>query len=341
MPDVSERPRVFSGIQPTADSFHLGNYLGAVRHWVALQDTHDAFYCVVDLHAITAGHDPALLRQRTRVAAAQLYAVGLDPERSTLFVQSQVPEHPQLAWVLGCITGFGEASRMTQFKDKSQKQGNERASVGLFTYPVLQAADILLYQANAVPVGEDQRQHLELSRDLAQRFNSLFGATFTVPAPHIVKDTAKITDLQDPTAKMSKSSSSPAGIIDLLDDPARSAKKIRSAVTDTGREIVFDAETKPGVSNLLTIYSALSGRAIDDLVAAFAGRGYGDLKKELAEVVTEFVRPIQERTRTYLDDPAQLDKLLAAGAEKARSVAGETLRSAYERVGFFPPVRGE
>ncbi|CCH15937.1 tryptophan--tRNA ligase [Micromonospora lupini] len=341
MPDVSERPRVFSGIQPTADSFHLGNYLGAVRHWVALQDTHDAFYCVVDLHAITAGHDPALLRQRTRVAAAQLFAVGLDPERSTLFVQSQVPEHPQLAWVLGCITGFGEASRMTQFKDKSQKQGNERASVGLFTYPVLQAADILLYQANAVPVGEDQRQHLELSRDLAQRFNSLFGATFTVPAPHIVKDTAKITDLQDPTAKMSKSSSSPAGIIDLLDDPARSAKKIRSAVTDTGREIVFDAETKPGVSNLLTIYSALSGRGIDDLVAAFAGRGYGDLKKELAEVVTEFVRPIQERTRTYLDDPAQLDKLLAAGAEKARSVAGATLRSAYERVGFFPPVRGE
>ncbi|MCX5069160.1 tryptophan--tRNA ligase [Micromonospora lupini] len=341
MPDVSERPRVFSGIQPTADSFHLGNYLGAVRHWVALQDTHDAFYCVVDLHAITAGHDPALLRQRTRVAAAQLFAVGLDPERSTLFVQSQVPEHPQLAWVLGCITGFGEASRMTQFKDKSQKQGNERASVGLFTYPVLQAADILLYQANAVPVGEDQRQHLELSRDLAQRFNSLFGATFTVPAPHIVKDTAKITDLQDPTAKMSKSSSSPAGIIDLLDDPARSAKKIRSAVTDTGREIVFDAETKPGVSNLLTIYSALSGRGIDDLVAAFAGRGYGDLKKELAEVVAEFVRPIQERTRTYLDDPAQLDKLLAAGAEKARSVAGATLRSAYERVGFFPPVRGE
>ncbi|MEU8087284.1 tryptophan--tRNA ligase [Micromonospora sp. NPDC049101] len=341
MSDVPARPRVFSGIQPTADSFHLGNYLGAVRHWVALQETHDAFYCVVDLHAITAGHDPALLRQRTRVAAAQLFAVGLDPERSTLFVQSQVPEHPQLAWVLGCITGFGEASRMTQFKDKSQKQGNERASVGLFTYPVLQAADILLYQANAVPVGEDQRQHLELSRDLAQRFNSLFGPTFTVPAPHIVKDTAKITDLQDPTAKMSKSSSSPAGIIDLLEDPARSAKKIRSAVTDTGREIVFDAETKPGVSNLLTIHSALSGRGIDELVAAFAGRGYGDLKKELAEVVADFVRPVQERTRAYLDDPAQLDKLLASGAEKARAVAAATLHSTYERVGFFPPVRGE
>ncbi|KXK58106.1 MULTISPECIES: tryptophan--tRNA ligase [Micromonospora] len=341
MSDAPARPRVLSGIQPTADSFHLGNYLGAVRHWVALQDSHDAFYCVVDLHAITAGHDPAVLHQRTRRAAAQLLAVGIDPERSTLFVQSQVPEHPQLAWILGCITGFGEAGRMTQFKDKSQKQGSDRASVGLFTYPILQAADILLYQADAVPVGEDQRQHLELSRDLAQRFNTTFGATFTVPAAHIVKDTAKITDLQEPRAKMSKSSSAPGGIIDLLEDPARSAKKIRSAVTDTGREIVFDAEAKPGIANLLTIYSALSGRGIDDLVGAYAGKGYGDLKKDLAEVVAEFVRPIQARTQGYLDDPAQLDKLLATGAEKARAVAGATLRTAYERVGFFPPVRGE
>ncbi|MEU1808544.1 tryptophan--tRNA ligase [Micromonospora sp. WMMD1076] len=341
MSDVPARPRVFSGIQPTADSFHLGNYLGALRHWVALQDSHDAFYCVVDLHAITAGHDPKVLKRRSRLAAAQLFALGLDPERSTLFVQSQVPEHSQLAWVLGCITGFGEAGRMTQFKDKSQKQGSERASVGLFTYPILQAADILLYQTNAVPVGEDQRQHLELSRDLAQRFNSLFGSTFTVPSPHIVKDTAKITDLQDPTAKMSKSSSSPAGIIDLLEDPARSAKKIRSAVTDTGREIVFDAEGKPGVTNLLTIYSALSGRSVDDLVAAYDGKGYGDLKKDLAEVVRDFVTPIQERTNAYLNDPAQLDKLLARGAEKARPVAAGTLRDAYERVGFFPPVRFE
>ncbi|PTA45663.1 tryptophan--tRNA ligase [Micromonospora sp. RP3T] len=339
MSDVPARPRVFSGIQPTADSFHLGNYLGALRHWVALQDSHDAFYCVVDLHAITAGHDPKVLRQRTRVAAAQLLALGIDPERSTLFVQSQLPEHPQLAWVLGCITGFGEAGRMTQFKDKAQKQGSDRASVGLFTYPILQAADILLYQAHAVPVGEDQRQHLELSRDLAQRFNSLFGPTFRVPVPHIVKDTAKIVDLQDPTAKMSKSFSAPAGIIDLLEDPARSAKKIRSAVTDTGREIVFDAEGKPGISNLLTIYSALSGRGIDDLVAAYDGRGYGDLKKDLAEVVREFVTPIQERTNGYLDDPAQLDKLLARGAEKARAVAVDTLRTAYERVGFLPPAR--
>jgi tryptophanyl-tRNA synthetase len=337
--DATPRPRVLSGIQPTADSFHLGNYLGAVRNWVAMQETHDTFYCVVDLHAITMGHDPVQLRQRTRLSAAQLLAAGLDPERCTLFVQSQVPEHPQLSWVLSCITGFGEASRMTQFKDKSAKQGAERASVGLFTYPILQAADILLYQADAVPVGEDQRQHLELTRDLAQRFNTLFGKTFTVPAPFIVRDTAKITDLQEPTAKMSKSASSPAGIIELLEDAARSAKKIRSAVTDTGREIIFDPAAKPGVSNLLTIYSALTGRTIEDLVAAYDGKGYGDLKKDLAEVVVEFVRPMQERTRAYLDDPAQLDKLLAIGAEKARAVAVETLRTAYDRVGFLAPTR--
>ena len=332
------QPRVLSGIQPTADSFHLGNYLGAVRNWVTMQDTYDAFYCVVDLHAITAGHEPALLRQRTRVSAAQLLASGLDPERCTLFVQSQVPEHAQLAWVLSCITGFGEASRMTQFKDKSSKQGADRASVGLFTYPILQAADILLYLADAVPVGEDQRQHLELTRDLAQRFNTTYGPTFVVPQPYILRETAKITDLQQPTAKMSKSASSPAGVVDLLDDPAKSAKKIRSAVTDTGREIIFDPEAKPGVSNLLTIYSALTGRSIDDLVGAYAGKGYGDLKKDLAEVLTGWVRPIQERTRAYLDDPAQLDKLLAIGAEKARAVASETLKTVYDRVGFLAPA---
>jgi tryptophanyl-tRNA synthetase len=340
MPDLAtERPRVLSGIQPTADSFHLGNYLGALRNWVSLQDTHDAFYCVVDLHAITAGHDPAVLRRRTRISAAQLLALGLDPERCTLFVQSQVPEHAQLAWVLGCITGFGEASRMTQFKDKSSKQGTDRASVGLFTYPVLQAADILLYQADAVPVGEDQRQHLELTRDLAQRFNTTFGTAFTVPEPYIVKGTAKITDLQDPTAKMSKSASSPNGIVELLDDPKVSAKKIRSAVTDTGREISFDPAGKPGVSNLLTIYSALSGQSIEDLVTAYEGKGYGDLKKDLAVVVADFAAPVQERTRGYLDDPAQLDKLLGIGAEKARSVSSVTLRNVYDRVGFLPRVQ--
>jgi tryptophanyl-tRNA synthetase len=337
-PSVSTaRPRVLSGIQPTADSFHLGNYLGALRNWVAMQETHDTFYCVVDLHAITAGHDPALLRKRTRVSAAQLLAVGLDPERCTLFVQSHVPQHAQLGWVMGCITGFGEASRMTQFKDKSQKQGADRSSVGLFTYPILQAADILLYQADAVPVGEDQRQHLELTRDLAQRFNTTFGATFTVPAPYIIKDTAKITDLQEPTAKMSKSASSAAGLVELLEDPARAAKKIKSAVTDTGREIIFDQAAKPGISNLLTIYSALTGREIPDLVAAYDGKGYGDLKKDLAEVVVELLRPIQQRTNAYLEDPAQLDKLLAIGADKARTVAAATLSTVYDRIGFLAP----
>ncbi|WP_045740205.1 MULTISPECIES: tryptophan--tRNA ligase [Actinoplanes] len=339
MSDSVRRPRVLSGIQPTADSFHLGNYLGAVRNWVPMQDTHDAFYCVVDLHAITMGHDPAVLRQRSRVSAAQLLAVGLDPERCTLFVQSHVPEHAQLSWVLSCITGFGEANRMVQFKDKSAKAGQDSTTVGLFTYPILQAADILLYQADQVPVGEDQRQHLELTRDLAQRFNTRFGKTFTVPSPHIVKDTAKIADLQDPSIKMSKSASSPNGIIELLEDPARSAKKIKSAVTDTGRDILYDVENKPGVSNLLTIYAALTARTIDDLLEAYDGRGYGDLKKDLAEVLVEFVKPLQERTRFYLDDPAQLDKVLAVGAEKARAVSAATLAQAYENVGFLSPAR--
>jgi tryptophanyl-tRNA synthetase len=334
------RPRVLSGIQPTADSFHFGNYLGALRHWVAMQETHDCFYCVVDLHAITMGHDPELLRRRTRVSVAQLLAVGVDPARSTLFVQSHVPEHAQLAWVLGCITGFGEANRMTQFKDKSAKEGAASASVGLFTYPVLQAADILLYQADAVPVGEDQRQHLELSRDLAQRFNTRFGETFVVPRPHIVKDTAKIVDLQEPGSKMSKSASSAGGIIDLLEEPARSAKKIRSAVTDTGRDIVFDPENKPGISNLLTIYTALTGRTVADLEAEYAGRGYGDLKKDLGAVVVDFVTPIQKRTEEYLDDPAELDRELARGAAKARSVAAPTLATVYDRIGFLPPAGG-
>ncbi|WP_117212110.1 tryptophan--tRNA ligase [Allorhizocola rhizosphaerae] len=332
------RPRVLSGIQPTADSYHLGNFLGAVRNWVTLQDTHDAFYCVVDLHAITAGHDPKLLRDRTRASVAQLLAVGLDPSRSTLFVQSHVPEHAQLGWVMGCITGFGEASRMTQFKDKSAKQGVEQASVGLFTYPILQAADILLYQADEVPVGEDQRQHIELTRDLAQRFNHRFGQTFTLPKPHIIRETAKIFDLQDPTAKMSKSSSTPNGLIELREDPAKAAKKIKSAVTDTGRDILYDPETKPGVSNLLTIYSALTGRAVDDLVNAYAGKGYGDLKKDLAEVVVGFITPIQQKTNEYLDDPAQLDKVLAIGAEKARAVSAQTLSRVYDRVGFLRPA---
>ncbi|ATE57315.1 tryptophan--tRNA ligase [Actinosynnema pretiosum] len=326
------RPRVLSGIQPTAGSFHLGNYLGALRQWVALQDTHEAFYCVVDLHAITVEQDPKVLRANTRVSAAQLLALGIDPERSALFVQSHVPEHAQLGWVMQCLTGFGEASRMTQFKDKSAR-AESAIGVGLFTYPILQAADILLYQAHHVPVGEDQRQHLELTRDLAQRFNSRFGKTFRLPDPYIVKDTAKIFDLQDPTSKMSKSV--PAGVVELLEDPKRSAKKIRSAVTDTGREIVYDPENKAGVSNLLVIYSALTGRSVDELVADYDGKGYGDLKKDLGEVFTEFVTPVQAKVAEYLADPAELDKVLARGSERAREVASKTLARAYEKVGFL------
>ncbi|WP_258564290.1 tryptophan--tRNA ligase [Streptomyces himalayensis] len=330
------RPRVLSGIQPTAGSFHLGNYLGAVRQWVALQETHDAFYMVVDLHAITVPQDPAELRANTRLAAAQLLAAGLDPERCTLFVQSHVPEHAQLAWVLNCLTGFGEASRMTQFKDKSARQGADRASVGLFTYPILQVADILLYQANEVPVGEDQRQHIELTRDLAERFNGRFGDTFTVPKPYILKETAKIFDLQDPAIKMSKSASTPKGLINLLDEPKTTAKKVKSAVTDTDTVVRYDAENKPGVSNLLTIYSTLTGTGIAELEQKYAGKGYGALKTDLAEVMVDFVTPFRERTEQYLGDPETLDAILAKGAEKARAVAAETLSQAYAKVGFLP-----
>lgn len=333
---ASDRPRVLSGIQPTAGSFHLGNYLGAVRQWVALQESHDAFYMVVDLHAITVPQDPKELSANTRLAAAQLLAAGLDPDRCTLFVQSHVPEHAQLAWVMNCLTGFGEASRMTQFKDKSARQGADRASVGLFTYPVLQVADILLYQANEVPVGEDQRQHIELTRDLAERFNGRFGETFTIPKPYILRETAKIYDLQDPSIKMSKSASTPKGLINLLDEPKATAKKVRSAVTDTDTVIRYDTAEKPGVSNLLTIYSTLTGTSIPELEQQFEGKLYGALKTELAEVVVDFVTPFRDRTQQYLDDPETLDSILAKGAEKARAVAAETLSQAYERVGFLP-----
>ncbi|WP_328640512.1 tryptophan--tRNA ligase [Streptomyces canus] len=333
---ASDRPRVLSGIQPTAGSFHLGNYLGAVRQWVALQESHDAFYMVVDLHAITVPQDPKELTGNTRLAAAQLLAAGLDPERCTLFVQSHVPEHAQLAWVMNCLTGFGEASRMTQFKDKSARQGADSASVGLFTYPILQVADILLYQANEVPVGEDQRQHVELTRDLATRFNGRFGETFTIPKPYILKETAKIYDLQDPSIKMSKSASTPKGLINLLDEPKATAKKVKSAVTDTDTVIRYDAENKPGVSNLLTIYSTLTGTGIPELEQQYEGKLYGALKTDLAEIVVEFVTPFRERTQQYLDDPETLDSILAKGAEKACAVAAETLSQTYEKVGFLP-----
>ena len=327
--------RVLSGIQPTADSFHLGNYLGAIRQWVALQDSYDAFYCVVDLHAITVPQDPAVLRRRTRLAAAQLFGAGLDPKRCTVFVQSHIPEHAELAWVLSCLTGFGEASRMIQFKDKSQKSGADQASVGLFTYPILQAADILLYQTDQVPVGEDQRQHLELTRDLAQRFNHRFGPTFVVPGPYIVKDVAKIADLQDPTVKMSKSSSSPQGIVDVLEDPASIRKKIARAVTDMGAEVLADDEAKPGVTNLLRIYAALTGQSLTGLEQRYAGSGYGAFKKDLAEVVVDALAPVRERTEKMLADEAELDRLLADGADRAREVATSTMALVRERVGFL------
>ena len=329
-------PRVLSGIQPTADSFHLGNYLGAVRQWVSLQDSYDAFYCVVDLHAITLPQDPVLLPHRTRVAAAQLLGAGLDPDRCTLFVQSHVAEHTELAWVLGCMTGFGEASRMTQFKDKSAKDGTDQASVGLFTYPILQAADILLYQADQVPVGEDQRQHLELSRTLAQRFNHRYGQTFVSPQPYILAEVAKIYDLQDPAAKMSKSSSSPQGIIDVLDEPGQIRRKIARAVTDPGSEVRADPEAKPGVTNLLRIYSALSGEPVATLEAKYAGAGYGAFKKDLAEIVVDTFTPIRERTEAILADTDGLDKILADGAARAGHVARGTMAMVRDRVGFVP-----
>lgn len=331
------RPRVLSLIQPTAASLHLGNYLGALRQWVPLQDDHDAFYGVADLHALTVDPDPAELRDKTLRAAAQLIAGGIDPERSTVFVQSHVPEHTQLSWVLSCMTGFGQAGRMTQFKDKSAKAGTEATNVGLFSYPILMAADILIYQADRVPVGEDQRQHLELTRDLAQRFNARHGKTFVVPEPHILKSVGKIQDLQEPTAKMSKSASSPNGIIELLDEERVNVKKIKSAVTDSGREIIFDEENKPGVSNLLTILSALTGDSVESLVDGFAGKGYGDLKGAVADAVTAFATPFRERSLQLIEERTELEKILAAGAERAREVAHATITEVYDKVGLLAP----
>jgi len=325
--------RVLSGIQPTSDSFHLGNYLGAVKQWVALQDGHDTFYCIVDLHALTIETEPALMRKRTLASAAQLIALGISPEKSTLFVQSQVPQHNQLGWLMECMAGFGEASRMTQFKDKSSKLGADSARVGLFTYPMLQAADILLYQADLVPVGEDQRQHIELTRDLAGRFNTRYGQTFTVPDGYILKMAAKINDLQEPTAKMSKSSGSAAGVIEIMDAPEVNAKKIKSSMTDAGNEVRFDEKEKPGISNLLTIHSALSGSSIATLENEFAGKGYGDFKSAVADVVVEYLRPIRAKALELLVDEKLLIDLLHDGAAKARTVATGTLEKAYKNLG--------
>lgn len=330
------RPRTLSGMQPTSDSLHLGNYLGALVNWVGLQEDFDAFYFVADLHSLTVATDPEVIRRRTRVTAAQYLAAGVDPTRSTLFVQSHVPEHTELSWILACQTGFGEAGRMTQFKDKTAK--GHSANVGLFTYPILMAADILLYDAARVPVGEDQRQHLEITRDLATRFNQRFGDTLVVPEAHIVKEGAKIQDLQDPTAKMSKSAATDKGLINLLDEPARSAKKIRSAVTDAEAVVRYDPEHKAGVSNLLTIHSVLSGTPVPELEAHFEGKMYGDLKKETAEVLVEWVTPLRARTLELMDDPAELDRILAAGAARAREVASATIGRVYDAVGLLRPA---
>ena len=338
MTSSSQKPRIFSGIQPTADSFHIGNLLGALREWVKLQEIHDSFFCVVDQHAITIDQDPEILRKRTLVSFAQLLAIGLDPEKCTVFAQSQVAAHSQLSWVLQCQTGFGEAGRMTQFKDKSSKAGNDRSTVGLFTYPILQAADILLYQANGVPVGEDQRQHLELTRDLAQRFNSKFGETFVVPEVLVVKETSRIVDLQDPSAKMSKSS--PSGCVFLLDENKAAEKKIKSAVTDSDAVVRFDELNKPGVSNLLALQKAINNTSIESLESEYEGRGYGDLKKETFEVVLSVIEPIRTRVNELLTDPAELESLMNKGAQKARDAAEPTLNLVYDRIGFPANLQG-
>ncbi len=335
--DAPARPRILSGMQPTSDSLHLGNYLGALVNWVGLQRDFDTYYFVADLHALTVPTEPEVLRRRTRITAAQFIAGGVDPETSAVFCQSHVPQHTELAWVLACQTAMGEMNRMTQFKDKTAKGQN--ANVGLFTYPVLMAADILMYDAAFVPVGEDQRQHLEITRDLAERVNTRFGEVLRVPEPYIVKESAKIMDLQDPTSKMSKTNSTEKGILEMMEDPARLAKKLRSAVTDTGSEIRYDVEGKPGVSNLLVIHSVLSGTAVADLEAEFAGRGYGDLKKAVADVVVEAVTPFRLRMTELLDDPAELDRILARGAERARVVAEATTARVREAVGLLPAGR--
>lgn len=333
---MTAKPRLFSGMQPSADSLQIGNYIGALLQWREMQRTHDAIFCVVDLHAITVAQDPTQLREATRRTAAQYIAAGIDPEQSTLFVQSQVSAHAELAWALNTITGYGEASRMTQFKDKSARHGADATTVGLFAYPVLMAADILLYDAEIVPVGEDQRQHIELTRNLAERFNSRFGETFVVPEAQIQKASAKIYDLQEPTAKMSKSASSEKGVVWLLDEPNVTAKKIKSATTDSEGSVRYDVAEKPGISNLLTIYSALSGTGITALEDQYAGRGYGDFKKDLAEVVTETFAPIRTRVLELLSDPAELDRILAGNADRAAEIANATLARVYDRMGLLP-----
>jgi tryptophanyl-tRNA synthetase len=333
----SSPQRVLSGIQPTSASFHLGNYLGAVKQWVALQEEHEVFYFLADMHSLTLDPPtPEMLTERSRAAAAQLLAAGVDPTRSAVFLQSHVPGHTQLAWIFECLTGYGEAGRMTQFKDKASRGAADRVSVGLLTYPILQAADILIYQANFVPVGDDQRQHIELTRNLAQRFNSRYGESFVVPEAYLPKAAARILDLQDPAAKMSKSLPD-AGTLNLLDDPGVLAKKIKRATTDSETEVRFDPASKPGVSNLLAILAAVTGDPIDKLVDGFAGQGYGTLKNAVADAVVAFAEPFGQRVKELVADPAEIDRVLAAGAERARPVAAATVEDVFRKVGFVPP----
>lgn len=329
------KPRLYSGMQPSADSLQVGNYIGALLQWRDLQEAYDAFFSVVDLHALTQPNDPAELREKTRRTAAQYIAAGIEPAKSTLYVQSHVPAHAELQWILTTIAHEGELRRMTQYKDKVARYGQDAAGVGLFTYPVLMAADILLYQTDIVPVGDDQKQHVELTRDLAERFNARFGEAFRVPIPVIQKETARIYDLQNPTAKMSKSAESDAGVIWLLDDPALSAKKIMRAVTDNDGSVHYDRDGKPGVSNLLTIYAALTGRQIPSIEDEYAGRGYGDFKKGLADVVVNEFGPVRARALELLADPAELDRVLASNAERASAVAAKTLADVYDKVGLL------
>jgi tryptophanyl-tRNA synthetase len=325
------RRRVLSGIQPTGAGKHLGNYLGAVRHWAAMQDEFECFFFVADLHSLTITPDPADLRSQSRRVVAELLAMGIDPSRSALFAQSHIAEHPELAWVLSCLTGFGEASRMTQFKEKGG--GN----VGLFNYPILQAADILLYQAHAVPVGEDQRQHLELTRDLGQRFNNRYGDTFTVPDPYVQQSADRIKDLQEPTAKMSTSKGG-SGVLWVIEDDKQTLKKIKSAVTDTGREVSYDVAGKPGISNLLTIMSVATDTPVAALVEQYDGKGYGDFKADVAEAVIAMFAPVRTRFDELIADPGYLDQVLREGATTARAVASATMTSVRDRIGLLAPT---
>jgi len=328
------RQRVLSGIQPSG-SLHLGNYLGAIRRWVQYQEQFENFFCIVDLHAITVPQNPTALRENIRQLAALYFAAGIDPQRSTVFVQSHVSAHAELCWVLNCITPMGWLERMTQFKDKAAKEGGnkERISTGLFDYPVLMAADILLYHAHKVPVGEDQKQHVELTRDIAERFNRLYGEVFTVPEPLISEVGARIMGLADPTRKMSKSDNIPGQAIGLLDPPEEMRRAIMRATTDSGRVIAFDP-ARPGIYNLLTIYQLLSGQEPAAIEARFAGKGYARLKQELADLVIESLRPLQERYRELRADSAGLERTLREGAERARAVAEATLRRVKEVVGL-------